>query len=89
MLEILASYPRRLAVGDSFAFVGPVFALAVLRLETPAADAVAAWVDAQDSVELVASAPLPDGRDVALLRRLHTKQSMSEALEEQRRFATR
>ena len=89
MSGFLESYPRRIAIGDSFAFVGPTFVLAVLRLESPAAAGVAAWVDAQDSVELFEHAPLPDGREVILMRRLYTKQSFRDALEEQAAFARR
>lgn len=87
MSGIFDCYPRRIAVGDSFAFVGPVFVFAVLRLDSAACDAVAAWVDAQDGAELFLHTPLPDGREAVLLRRLYTKQSFRDALAEQETFA--
>lgn len=84
---VLESYPRKVAVGDSLAVLGPTFALAVLRVDTAGADAVVAWVDAQDACEPIELAPLPDGRWAVLLRRCYTKQSRRDALDEHLMFA--
>lgn len=86
MLELLTTYPRRIKIGDSFAVCGPLFILVVLRLDTAGADAVALWVEQQDTFALVADAAMPDGRWVGLLQRKHTLQSSSDALTEYHAF---
>lgn len=87
MVASLPNFPRRVSVGDSFALFGPTHVLAVLNVDTAGADAVAAWVDAQDVCTVAQTAPLPDGRTAVLLRRHHVKQPYAEALDEWLRHA--
>lgn len=79
MIDLLKACTRKIAIGDSFAFVGPTFVLAVLNVGTDGSLAVCNWIDAQDDCALLADTILPDGRMVFVLERLFTKQTREAA----------
>lgn len=80
MVEL--TYPRRLKVGESVAYVGALEVVIISKPFTPGEDAVFAWANSADETTLVDIAPLDDGRDFILLKREHTKQSLEDAVRE-------
>lgn len=70
MQPLLTSSFPHVVIGDSLALVGPSYIVAVVRIDSPAGLAVAAWVDLHGSFELADYIELPDGRVAVLLARL-------------------
>lgn len=85
-MSVLEVYPRHVKVGDSEGWCGPSLIALLLRPFTPGEDAVVTWARAQDDTALLDVVHLADGRDYIVLERLHTKQSLREALSEQNAF---
>lgn len=84
-MELRDLFARTVRVGGSAAYVGAFDIVVVSKPFTPGEDAVMAWVQAQDDAMLVDMFPSGDGFDVTHLRRLHTKQTMADAIQEQSR----
>lgn len=82
-LELDELFPRSVEAGGSQGFCGALDIVAIVKPLTPGEDAVLAWCIAQDGSFLVEVSTLPDGRDLFLLRRLHTKQTLQDAIREQ------
>lgn len=85
----LETFPRSIAVGDAAGYCGALEIVLISRSFTPAEDAVVAWAVAQDDSELDEITYLPDGRDLMILRRAHVRQSLVDAVVEQRRHISR
>lgn len=84
--SVLETYSRHVKVGDSEAWCGASFMVAIVRPFTAGEDAIGAWLTQQDSATLLEIVPLSDGRDYVVLRREHVKQSFADALREQELF---
>lgn len=82
-------WPRSFCVGGSEAYLGATNIVLVTKPFTPGEDAVVTWARLQDDCTLVGTHHLSDGRDLILLERLHSKQSLEEATMEQRRHLAR
>lgn len=85
-MSVLEVYPRHIKVGDSEGWCGPSLISLVLRPFTPGEDAVVLWACAQDDAVLLDMVHLTDGRDFVVLQRLHTTQTLRQALAEQNTF---
>lgn len=75
-------FPRNIHSGGSEAHCGAFDIIVVSRPWTPGEDAVLAWAVSQDAALLVDISPLPDGRDLFHLRRLHERQTVEDAMTE-------
>lgn len=85
-LDWAHAYPRKVKAGESEAYLGALDVIVISKPFTAGEDAVMSWVNAQDGVELSGITPIPDGRDLMLLTRQHTRQSLSEAVLEVQRW---
>lgn len=79
----LAMFPRQIRSGGSEGYCGALDIVLISKPFTPGEDAVLFWAVCQDASVLVDIYPLDDGRDVILLQRLHTGQSLIDAVKEQ------
>jgi hypothetical protein len=86
LMSVLEIYPRHIKVGDSEGWCGPSLMALILRPFTPGEDAVVAWATAQDDTNLLDLVHMADGRDYVVLERLHVKQSLRQALQEQNEY---
>lgn len=79
--HLLATNQIQLETASAF-----VSALYVVVVSAPFSDdeeEVMAWVCSVDDTELLGITPLPNGMDLMVLERLHTKQNMIDAVREQ------
>lgn len=75
-------FPRTVEVGGSQGFCGALDIVAIVRPFTAGEEAVLTWCAAQDGATVSELASLPDGRDIIVLRRLHTRQTIHDAIRE-------
>lgn len=85
-LEWAYAFPRKVKAGESEAYLGPLDVIVISKPFTAGEDAVMSWVSAQDDVDLMSFTHLSDGRDVLFLNRLHTRQSLTDALLESQQW---
>lgn len=85
--SVLETYSRHVKVGDSEGWCGANYIVMLVRPFTPGENAVMTWVRAQDEASLVDSLSLGDGRDYIILKRHYTKQTYTDALNEQAVFS--
>ena len=82
-------FPRKFRAGDSEAYLTAFDIIVITRPFTAGDVAVLTWVTRQDDTLLREIAPLADGRDVIVLRRMHTRQPLADAVQEERRHMCR
>lgn len=85
-MSVIETYTRHIKVGDCEGWSGPSLMVLVIKPFTPGEDAVIAWAQAQDDAEVLDVLHLQDGRDYVVLMRLHSKQSLRDALAEQQAY---
>lgn len=88
-LECAQVFPRRFRAGDSEAYLTAFDIIVLTRPFTAGDVAVLTWVQLQDDTLLREIAPLKDGRDVIVLRRMHSRQTLADAVQEERRHMCR
>ena len=66
--------------GTATVWVGDVLISVISYNGTHDEDLALAWASEADGAELLACYPLDDGRDLMLMKRLHTKQSVLDAI---------
>ncbi len=79
--NLLATNQLQLATAS--AFVSALYIIVVSAPFSADEEEVMAWVCEQDDTELLGITPLPNGMDLMVLERLHTKQSVQDACLEQ------
>ena len=78
---LLAS--RHLKLETASAFVTSTYVVVISAPFSLEEEEVMTWVQDVDETRLLGIVPLPDGLDLMILERLHTKQSAEEACQEQ------
>lgn len=71
---------RSAEFGTATVWVGDVMISVISYLGTTDEDAAFEWANEVDDTELLGIYPMDDGRDFTLMKRLHTKQSIVDAV---------